>query len=193
MACDTLRETSGLQSPARIENASNKGFRPQYGGHRWGTNRMTLEELLDRQAIIDVVQRYASGVDSRDWALFRSCFCEEIEVDLSSWNGQPASRMRAEHWVAGVKAGLTGFDATQHISSNHGVTLDRHRAACTSYVRATHSLEGECCVLGGYYDNELVRTEDGWRIEQCKLTVTWTEGPQEIFERAAQRYAESNG
>jgi hypothetical protein len=27
--------------------------------------------------------------------------------------------------------------------------------------------------LGGFYTNRLRRTSDGWKIETCKLTVTW--------------------
>ena len=43
-----------------------------------------LQFLLDRAAISDVQLRYATGVDTRDWRLFRSCFTDEIETDFSS-------------------------------------------------------------------------------------------------------------
>ena len=33
-----------------------------------------LQLLLDRAEISDVQLRYATGLDSRDWPLFRSCF-----------------------------------------------------------------------------------------------------------------------
>jgi hypothetical protein len=46
--------------------------------------------LLDRLAISDVQLRYATGADTRDWALYRSCFTDEIETDFTSvFGGQP--------------------------------------------------------------------------------------------------------
>jgi hypothetical protein len=36
------------------------------------TRPRTLQDLIDRAEISDVVHGYASAVDSRDWPLFRS-------------------------------------------------------------------------------------------------------------------------
>jgi hypothetical protein len=153
-----------------------------------------LTELLDRQAVGDVVSRYATGVDMRDWSAFRSCFCDEVEIDFSSWSGAPARTLPADDWVAGVRVGLSVFDATQHISANQSIALEGDRASCVSYVQAVHVLrgdgEGGVFVLGGYYTNHLVRTEAGWKIRSCRLTVTWTQGDRGVFERAARRGAE---
>ncbi len=35
---------------------------------------MTPDELVDRELIRDLVQRYARGVDRRDFELVRSCY-----------------------------------------------------------------------------------------------------------------------
>src|ERR1700687_1442462 len=49
-----------------------------------------LQLLLDRAEISDVQLRYATGLDSRDWPLFRSCFTDEIETDFTSvFGGEP--------------------------------------------------------------------------------------------------------
>jgi len=40
-----------------------------------------LQLLLDRAEISDVQLRYATGLDSRDWPLFRSCFTNENEIE----------------------------------------------------------------------------------------------------------------
>ena len=158
-------------------------------------NESKLDELLDRQAIGEVVIRYATGADTRDWRLYRSCFCDEIEIDFSSWNGVPSGTVAADDWVAGVEMGLGGFDATQHISANHVITLEGDRATCVSYVQAQHVLRDEeaggSFTLGGYYTNRLMRTEGGWKIRSCRLTVTWSQGDRGVFERAARRRAES--
>ena len=49
---------------------------------------LTLETLLERAAISDVVNAYATGVDTRDWALYRSVFADEIAIDFTSWSGE---------------------------------------------------------------------------------------------------------
>jgi hypothetical protein len=153
-----------------------------------------LTELLDRQAVSDVVIRYATGVDMRDWSAFRSCFCDEVEIDFSSWSGAPARTLPADDWVTGVRAGLSGFDATQHISANRSIEIEGDRASCVSYVQANHVLqsdgEGGSFRIGGYYTNHLVRTDAGWKIRSCRLTVTWTQGDRGVFERASRRSAE---
>ena len=156
-----------------------------------------LQTLLDRQAISDTVLRYATGIDMRDWEAYRSCFTDEVEIDFTSWGGGEPQVMRADDWTAGVRAGLSGFQATQHISANHVITFagGGDEATCVSYMQAQHSLpnaEGDnTLTLGGYYTNTLVRgtDDDGWRIRRCQLTVTWTTGNKHIFVLARERWA----
>ena len=35
----------------------------------------------DHQDVADLLVRYATGIDRRDWALFRTCFTGDCEVD----------------------------------------------------------------------------------------------------------------
>ncbi len=51
-----------------------------------------LQLLLDRAEISDVQLRYATGLDSRDWPLFRTCFADEIETDFTSVFGSARAR-----------------------------------------------------------------------------------------------------
>lgn len=149
----------------------------------------SLDDWIEHRAIRDTVLRYACGVDRRDWALFASCFGNEVDVDLSSWNGQPAATLPTDAWVKGVRAGLSGFDATQHINANHLIERVGDRARCTSDVQASHVLGGERCTLGGWYESGLVRTAEGWKIRSSRLEVTWREGDESLFARAAARFA----
>ncbi len=163
-------------------------------------NDDALRMLLDRQAISDTVLRYATGIDMREWEAYRSCFTDEVEIDFTSWSGGEPQTMRADDWTAGVRAGLSGFQATQHISTNHVITFAESgdEATCVSYMQAQHYLPNDqgdnTLTLGGYYTNTLVRgvADDGsddWRIRRCQLTVTWTTGNRHIFELARARFA----
>ena len=158
------------------------------------SNVPTLEILLARAAISDVVNQYATGIDRRDWPLYRACFADEIELDFSSWNGAEPMRMKADDWVEGVKSTLSGFDATQHVSTNHVHEIAGNEATCVSYMMALHHIvedaERKMQAIGGYYTNKLRLGPNGWRIYACKLTVTWEKGDRALFQIAQARWQE---
>jgi len=160
--------------------------------------RSELERLQDRQAVVDVVIQYATGIDMRQWDLYQACFTDPCEYDFSSWSGRPGASMASGDWMRGVRSLNGNFDTTQHISTNHVVTFaSDDEATCVSYMHAQHwfsaerlgelghpSDEPRWCTLGGYYTNTVVRTGQGWRIRRCQLDVTWVTGDRSIFEIA---------
>lgn len=153
-----------------------------------------LQEFLDRQAISDVVIRYATAIDTRDSPLFRSCFTDEVYRDFTSFAGGQPETIPADLWVAQVERGLWGFAATQHMSTNHVITLNGDEAVCVSYMQAQHYLPNDeyesTITLGGHYTNTLVRAAEGWKISRCLLTVTWRTGDMRLFDLARQRLKE---
>ena len=68
----------------------------------------TLDDRLD---IIDTLNRYATGIDGRDWALYRSIFADDVAIDFESFRGMAPSVMSGDDWVARVSSGLPGFEA----------------------------------------------------------------------------------
>lgn len=95
--------------------------------------------------------------------------------------------MSAGQWAERVR-GLEGFDATQHISSNHAHRIDGPRASCTSYMQAAHFLRRDDvdyhCFLYGHYITELLRTTEGWKIAKVTLVITARQGDQRVFDWA---------
>jgi 3-phenylpropionate/cinnamic acid dioxygenase small subunit len=146
---------------------------------------LTLQDMLDRAAISDVLLNYATGVDRRDWALYRSVFTETIAVDFAGWDVQPA--IAADDWVASVRGTLACFDATHHSITNHVITLHGNRAEAVAHMVARHMFEGEMQTLGGFYAHHLVRQDDGWKIVVCRLVTTWDQGDRGLFDRARAR------
>ena len=84
--------------------------------------------LLDRISISDIVVRYATGVDMRDWALFRSCFTDEVDIDLTSFRGGSPEHLRADDWTERVSKRLNRYKASQHLSSNHVIDINGDEA-----------------------------------------------------------------
>jgi 3-phenylpropionate/cinnamic acid dioxygenase small subunit len=123
----------------------------------------------DRQDIGELLVRYATGIDRRDFELFRACFTEDCHCDygdISVWDGVDA----ITDYMARSHAGL---GHTLHRISNQAVQIDGDEATARSYVDAVLLAEdgrsGFHAV--GFYDDELVRTSDGWRIHRRTYTM----------------------
>lgn len=151
------------------------------------TEPTSLDDLLDRARIGDTLLRYATGVDRRDWALYRSIFADEVEFDFETWTGEPARPWSADEWVAVVRTTLAPFDATSHMLTNHVIALDGDRAEVSAHMVATHYFEGETQELGGFYTHHMRREGNLWKIERCRLVITWERGSRDLFDRASQR------
>jgi len=154
-----------------------------------------LQLLIDRAEISDVQLRYATGLDSRDWPLFRSCFADEIETDFTSVFGGEARKVSADRWTEAARRSLSGLKATQHMITNHVITVAGDNATCIAYVQARHYLPNDSGdsmqTMFGYYTNRFVRTSAGWKIRACKLTLTWQTGNSNIFALASTRFKAS--
>ncbi|MCU1394466.1 MAG: hypothetical protein JWM34_2894 [Ilumatobacteraceae bacterium] len=140
----------------------------------------------DKLAVAECLYRYAAGVDTRDWPLYRSAFADEVEFDFSGYDaGRPAVTMAADDWVAGVRPLFDGLAATQHMMSNPLVELDGDSAGIMMYVRAHHVRDPadpeSSYTIGGHYRNRLVRAGSEWRLTRVSLHVTWTLGHPEIM------------
>ena len=123
----------------------------------------------DRHDIADVLVRYATGIDRRDWDLLRSCFTEDCHADYGAigvWHGadEITEWMRQTHEPVGH---------TMHRITNPSIEGDGERASARSYVDALVLFaDNEAGTRAtGIYDDELVRTEVGWRIARRRYTM----------------------
>lgn len=152
-----------------------------------------LAWLLDRAAISDLLFRYASSIDRRDWERFSSCFTEDVAVDYGDLGGA-AGR---EQLVRRVRRGLSGFDTTHHISTNHEISITGDTALSWSYLHVVHYLAGaggvDHITLRGHYTKDYARTPDGWRIRRLVLETTWRDGDMNLFARARDRWRAGGG
>ncbi len=63
-----------------------------------------MSEREDRQDISELLVRYATGIDRRDWPLFRTVFTDDCVLDygeIGHWTGVDASRIswsRCTRW-----------------------------------------------------------------------------------------------
>jgi len=122
--------------------------------------------MNDFEQIGDVLVRYATGIDSRDWNLFRTCFTEDCKLDygdLGRWDNREAV---TQFMI------MSHSGPSMHRLSNFAISIGGDGARTRSYVDAL--VYGPGGLVGahnvGYYDDELVRTADGWRIARRRYT-----------------------
>lgn len=155
-----------------------------------------LQGLLDRLAIMEVVNSIAVDTDLRDWAAVRACFADDVAVDYTSLNGGSPATMPASDLIAGWQATLDGFQATHHKLTNHRISILSDTATCLVYVHATHYLPnpfgGALWTVGGHYSYDLIRTAQGWKVRSMTFTATWGDGNQRLVELARERAAQAD-
>ena len=148
----------------------------------------------DRMNIAETMARFAAGIDTRDWVMYRSVFTEHIDVDYRSWRVESYGPMTADAWVARATRLFPGLDASQHALSNLRFEVDGDAAVCHAYVRADHYLVNRfgdsMFTIGGMYSDRLVRGDTGWLITGKALKVLWSQGNKHVMTLAAERAAE---
>jgi hypothetical protein len=141
----------------------------------------------DRAAILDILARFAHGIDGRDWSLYRSVFTDEIDVDYTSYRPGSLARMPADDWVDRARLLFSGLDATQHVLVNAWMQPEEEAVRVQTSMRADHFLDAARYTLGGRYVHRLVAVGNGWLISAVTLTVTWEEGDRALLALAASR------
>jgi 3-phenylpropionate/cinnamic acid dioxygenase small subunit len=127
-----------------------------------------MTETDPRQDISDVLVRYATGIDRRDWPLFRTVFTDDCEVDygeIGVWKGIDAVTdfMEQTHALAGH---------TMHRLTNQAITVDGDKASARTYIDGVIMFGDNQTGVNalGFYDDEIVRTPAGWRIARRRFT-----------------------
>jgi 3-phenylpropionate/cinnamic acid dioxygenase small subunit len=135
-----------------------------------------LQDLQDRQEITEICYRYGLALDSRDWDALAALFTED--ADAYYMDMPPAHGYKTIQDTC--RTALEPLSATQHLISNVVVRPDGDGAECTCYLQAQHvktgTPGGDNFIIAGRYDDQLVRTPDGWRIRERRLAVMWTAG-----------------
>lgn len=127
---------------------------------------MTLQEISDRMEIQDLLVRYSTAVDRRDWGAFDEIFTTDGRIDYAEMGGASGSVSEIKDWLARAMAPFATF---QHMIGNIEIHLDGDRATARTMchnpmVLARDSGETHVFFCGLWYQDELVRTPRGWRI-----------------------------
>jgi hypothetical protein len=120
----------------------------------------------DRAQITEVLIRYATGIDSKDWPLFRTCWTDEVDLDY----GELGRFTDADAFTDLFAQIHDAMGPTYHRLSNFVIDSDGDSATARTYVHAVLMVTSEdnspWVDAVGHYDDVLVRASDGWRIRR---------------------------
>lgn len=138
--------------------------------------------MADREDIIDIAVNYTWALDTKQLELLRDVFLPDATGMLRGveCNGVDAIIER-------IGGAILRLDATQHLVGNHQVRVDGDTATHRCHLQSQHTLHGtpggDNFIVGGYYDDRLVRTPAGWRIAHRTMQQLWTEGNLAVVKR----------
>ena len=134
-----------------------------------------LQELVDRQAITDVLYRYASSVDRKDFTTLRGLFADDARARYTT----VAELEGADNIVKWIDD-MTVDKAWQHhllsvyhvdfIGPDEAETLTYH----TSHQTTTGD-EGSVTLIVARYNDRLRRIDGSWKIVEKVMQPGWAE------------------
>jgi hypothetical protein len=137
----------------------------------------TVRWLRDRELIKGVPQRYAHGLDTRDFPRARAVFRDDCYVKGS------ISENHIDAYFAGLVEGVRQYQATMHFMGNQYVELEpgADEAFVETYAVAYHIEAPDTglpdLVMGVRYQDTVARAGDGWLITRRTAIPQWVRGP----------------
>ena len=130
-----------------------------------------LNELVEREAIHDLMVRYYSAVDRRNFEGVGRCFTPDAVVDFDG----PIANGTEE--ILAYISQIGRWPISTHFMGNHLVEMKGDSAKVETYAVATLRTVAEGrkvdMVSGLRYLDEMVRTGEGWLIGRRVMVHDW--------------------
>jgi hypothetical protein len=134
-----------------------------------------LDEVIATHKISQILLRYCTAIDTQRPELMADCFTTDAVLRFAFMaDFTPAT------YIAMCKTSLATFDSTQHLIGPPLVKISGNTASSRCYFTAQHVMNAlapnPCLNVGGWYDDQLVRVGDDWKIQQRQGVTLWVDG-----------------
>jgi 3-phenylpropionate/cinnamic acid dioxygenase small subunit len=122
-----------------------------------------------RQSIVDVINRYATGIDEKDWTRFRTCWADDAGTDygaIGSWS-------TGDEITAFMEEVHEPCADSLHRITNIVVWLDDGTVRSRAYVDAVLLFRRKAMHAMGRYEDEWVEVDGEWRIGFRRFRSTY--------------------
>jgi ketosteroid isomerase-like protein len=151
------------------------------GGRAWHAVIMS-DFHQDRADIIDTAVRYTWALDTKDIDVLDDVFTPDATAMLRGVECVGREQIKAR-----IGGSILRLERTQHLVGNHQVSVNGDEGTHRCQLHGQHVVEGtqggDNFIVGGYYEDRVVRTPDGWRIAHRLMQQTWTEGNPNVTKR----------
>jgi hypothetical protein len=124
-----------------------------------------IEELIDRQAVVDLVDGLGLWLDEKRFGEPRELLTEDVRVQTPGGVAEGLEQVAAQ-------AARNHAVPTQHVITNVRVALDGDRATAGANLVVTFAGE-RLRTLGERYAFEAVRRPEGWRLSSIRVEPIW--------------------
>ena len=126
---------------------------------------LSLEEISDRLEIQQLLVDYSTAIDTRRFDDLDRVFTPDAYIDYRAMGGIDGTFPDVKKWLSEV---LPNFPAYSHLIGNFDVTrraaTPRRRGSSASTRWCSAASRSQILFCGLWYDDEFVRTADGWRM-----------------------------
>jgi 3-phenylpropionate/cinnamic acid dioxygenase small subunit len=132
-----------------------------------------MQSAEDERQIIALINRYATSLDTADWAVLRSCWADDVDVDYGTgqtWSSADTLTAFMEHFHTGL---TTMHMNTNFVISDAGDGCARGR----TYFRALLLRSDGSLFLRatGWYDDCFVKMGSEWKITKRHVRMIASE------------------
>lgn len=124
---------------------------------------LSLAEISDRLEIQQLLVDYSTAIDQRRFDDLDRIFTAEAYIDYRAMGGIDGHYPQVKAWLAEV---LPNFPAYYHLVGNFDIRLAGDSASgrtmCFNPMKLSDDGQILFCAL--WYDDEFIRTADGWRM-----------------------------
>lgn len=130
---------------------------------------LTLAEISDRLEIQQLLTDYSTAIDKRQFNDLDQVFTPDAYIDYRAMGGIDGHYPEVKVWLAQI---LPNFPAYFHMLGNADIRVDgdiaTSRTICFNPMKLSD--DGQVLFCGLWYDDEFVRTAQGWRMTRRSET-----------------------
>lgn len=130
---------------------------------------LSLAEISDRLEIQQLLIDYSTAIDKRQFDDLDLVFTPDAYIDYRAMGGIDGRYPEVKAWLAQV---LPNFPAYFHMLGNADIRVDgdaaTSRTICFNPMKLND--DGQILFCGLWYEDEFIRTTDGWRLTRRSET-----------------------
>jgi hypothetical protein len=138
---------------------------------------LSLEEISDRMEIQQLLVDYSTAIDNRRFDDLDAVFTADAYIDYRAMGGIDGQFPEVKAWLAEV---LPNFPAYSHMLGNLSIQFSttpdgdtaKSRVICFNPM-VLDADQKQIMFCGLWYDDEFIRTSDGWKMTRRVETKTF--------------------